>query len=145
MSTTRKPWGVTEPLIREPHLHADRILVNAGGYCSIHRHARKANVFHVLAGSLVVIQLACLNASAYQRTLCAGQSRAVEAGVWHQFWCYTACVAIEVYLPPEPSIIVDVEDIERHSACLVGGIATSSLRLDDMWARAFGAVLAGAR
>ena len=144
-TATRKAWGTTEPLIREPHLHADRIIVKPGGFCSIHRHASKANVFHVLAGSLMVSQLAVLNASAYKHTLCAGQSRAVEAGVWHQFWCYTACEAIEVYLPPGLEQIVDAEDIERHPACKLGGIVTSSVRLDDMWAKAFGAVLAVVR
>lgn len=142
---TSKPWGKTRPLIREEFLHADEIEVAAGGYCSIHRHMAKANVFHVQDGVLVVRQFSALNAPAYERTVCAGQSRAVEAGIWHQFWCMGKCRAIEVYLPPRFNDPLIELDIDRHPACNVGGIVDYAYRLDEMWAKAFGAVLAGTR
>ena len=141
MTVARKPWGKSTSLTREPMVHSDVIHVKAGGFCSIHRHNSKANVFHVLKGMLIVRQLAALNASAYQRAIGPGESRVVPAGVWHQFWCPSECYALEVYLPHLDGLVVEAEDIERHPACEVGGITATAHTLDEQWARAFGGVL----
>lgn len=139
----RKPWGRSTSLTREPMVHSDIIKVEAGGFCSIHRHNGKANVFHVLKGMLVVRQLAVLNASPYCRAIGPGESRTVPAGVWHQFWCPEETFCIEVYLPHVDGLVLDADDIERHPACEVGGRDKSGTGLDERWAAAFGGILEG--
>lgn len=145
MSTTRKPWGQSTALAREPLVHADQIRVAAGGFCSIHCHSRKANVFHVLSGMLVVRQFSAHGACPYSRAIGPGESRTVPAGIWHQFWCPGETLAVEVYLPALDGAELIADDIERHPECMVGGRTADAYRLDEQWSKAFGPILAGTR
>lgn len=132
-------------MCREPLVHADRIKVSAGGFCSVHCHAGKANVFHVLSGMVVVRQYSAQGAAPYSRAIGPGESRTVPAGVWHQFWCPAETLALEVYLPALDGADLDADDIERHPECLAGGIASDARVLDELWAKCFGGVLCTTR
>ena len=47
-----KVWGKTEALLVTPMIEVHKITVNAGGYCSMHKHEFKWNMFYVLYGEL---------------------------------------------------------------------------------------------
>jgi len=49
-----KVWGTTIPLIQRPQLEVHSIFINAGGYCSKHRHQSKINAFYVEEGELEI-------------------------------------------------------------------------------------------
>ena len=133
-----KPWGKTAPLYRGPEMHADRIHAVAGGYCSIHLHAAKVNVFHVLRGRLYVRHFTPSGDRLGGGHICEGQSHIVPASVWHQFWAVGDPVeAIEVYLPAAGVAAIEHEDIERHNGLAVGGIEQTYHGMGTLWARAF--------
>ncbi len=116
--------------------HVDEIEAVAGGYCSIHNHSAKANVFHVVSGLLYVRQFTGQGDRLKCGTLAAGQSLVVPAGVWHQFWSRLHTTAVEVYLPSAG--ICEHEDIERHPGLAIGGVALTYAEMEDLWSRAFG-------
>lgn len=121
--TVQKPWGLQTPVLRNYPLHVDEIEVLPGGYCSVHRHKRKANLFHVFKGKLGIF---CFNDSgAIIRTesLDAGEHCVVEAGVWHQFWTQTGCTAQELYFGTEEELLVVHDDIDRKKQFSLGGIS----------------------
>ena len=47
-----KVWGKTEALLVTPMIEVHKITINAGGYCSMHKHEFKWNMFYVLYGEL---------------------------------------------------------------------------------------------
>jgi N-acetylneuraminate synthase len=55
-----------------------------------HFHRRKEETFQVLYGELTV------NVDGHLRTLRAGQTCLVQAGVWHSFWTDTGCIVEEI-------------------------------------------------
>ncbi len=121
MEAQRKPWGFTTPIIREPLYHVDRISVEPGGCCSVHKHASKSNIFMVLSGAMLVVRFTQVGGVGPHNWLTAGQSCAMHPGWWHQFWTRTGCEALEAYLP-DAELCVDAEDIERHRKFSAGGI-----------------------
>lgn len=137
-SWTDKPWGRT----RRDHLslvcQIDEIDVLQGGYCSIHRHATKTNLFHLLSGQINIRQFTATGERLNSKYLHPGESLIVPAGIWHQFWSPLESRAVEVYLPTNGA--VDPEDIERFAGLPVGGIETSYNGMGELWLRAFGRV-----
>ena len=113
-----KNWGTTEPLIQTPLCELHRIVVRPGGYCSVHKHHGRANVFYVISGSLEVRIFEGWKAgdgNAYIPTeLLPGQHREVLPGYRHQFFSPHGAVVLELYYP-----VLRGEDIERESE---GGI-----------------------
>ncbi len=79
--------------------------IEAGGFCSEHRHERKANLFYVLAGRLMIRQWR--NGEADLTTLESGESLKIPIGVWHQFEAESPTIALEIYeaAPVEEDII----------------------------------------
>jgi len=107
----------------------------AGGYCSIHNHSAKANVFHVIHGTLYVRQFTAQGDRLRCSHIADGQSLLVPAGIWHQFWARTVVTAVEVYLAVGGEC--DAEDIERHPGLAVGGLADDYCSMEQLWAKAF--------
>jgi mannose-6-phosphate isomerase-like protein (cupin superfamily) len=130
-----KPWGRTRPRCRSAVAHVDEIEIAAGGYCSIHCHAAKCNVFHVLSGRLYVRQFTSLGDRLRGEHISPGCSVIVPPGIWHQFWAPTETRAVEVYMPVGAALVH--EDIERHSGLPVGGIELSYHGMGELWAKAF--------
>ncbi len=119
-----KIWGTTELVQKNPACEMHNIHVVEGGFCSIHRHKTKFNLFLVLRGELRVITYphARLDAAGNLLTLNAPEtwiirpegSHAVPPGIFHQFASPTGAHAIELYWSQ-----YDADDIERISE---GGI-----------------------
>ncbi|OGD20329.1 MAG: hypothetical protein A2Y70_01985 [Candidatus Aminicenantes bacterium RBG_13_64_14] len=113
MDLQAKAWGTTSLLFASPFFSVHLLRIDAGTYCSEHRHERKLNHFYVLSGKLIVHQWPApgLEQDQPDRTiLCPGESLTIRVGVWHQFAAREDAVCLEVYeaAPVE-------EDIERRS------------------------------
>ena len=118
-----KPWGWQRPVLRNEPLHVDEIEVSPGGYCSVHRHTKKVNLFHVLKGKLAIFVFSEDGAIIRTEPMEAGEWCIIEAGEWHQFWSQKGCLAQEVYYGTEEQIQVIHGDIDRKKEHAVGGIA----------------------
>ena len=109
-----KAWGTTEPLTQTPLCELHRIVVQPGGYCSVHRHQGRANGFYVVRGVLEVRVWSAGGAVSVKRILGAGGYFSVEPGHLHQFFSAPGAEVLELYYP-----VLRGEDIERISE---GGI-----------------------
>jgi len=135
MERQPKPWGRTTPIIRDPLYHVDRIAVEPGGHCSIHRHLHKSNAFHVLSGALLVVRFTQVGGVGPHTWMTAGNTYTLYPGWWHQFWTKIGAEALEVYLPATENP-VDVADIERHPQFSEGGILDYNM-LTPRWHQVF--------
>ena len=110
-----KVWGMTELIHANHALEFHRIKVDAGTFCSKHKHAHKWNGFFVVSGSLK-IKVWKTNYDLVDETiLSAGDFTAVAPGEYHQFEAAENCVAFELYWAAE----LDCADIQRET---VGGL-----------------------
>lgn len=123
MEAKKKPWGMQYPILRRNTVHVDEISVVPGGYCSVHRHLHKSNLFHVLEGKLTIFGFNAQGAVIRTGALSSGEYCTIPAGEWHQFWSKSGCIAQEVYLGVGENINVIHEDIDRHALFEFGGIA----------------------
>ena len=104
-----KVWGETTEFFRHAIASAHHLSIKKGGYCSVHRHAQKYNVFYVLSGRLKV-SIWIDEESPDETILERGQKTAVAPGFKHQFEALTDCECIEVY-----HVILVGPDIIRES------------------------------
>lgn len=105
-----KPWGWTETLHETATGRVDRIGFRAGEQSSggrFHRHPAHDNLFVVTEGRLTVDVLAADGQDAGGRTMGAGQSFTVPAGLWHRFTAETDGEAVEVYTLAAPEMTVE--------------------------------------
>lgn len=116
MSIVSKPWGTTECLVKSPMCEQHRIVVQPGGYCSVHRHHGKANVFYVTRGILEV-RVWFGGGAAARKVLLPGDCFTVEPGLRHQFFSPRGATALETEYP-----VLRGEDIERETK---GGVSPS--------------------
>ena len=49
-----KVWGETELVLQTPFIEFHRIWVHQGGFCSLHKHEFKWNMFYVTSGELAI-------------------------------------------------------------------------------------------
>lgn len=114
MSVVTKAWGTTECLLATPLVELHRIHVLPGGYCSVHKHHGRANVFYVVAGELEVEVWAddpTPEFSAFlTQPLVAGEIYTVGPGSVHKFRSRRGAEVLELYYP-----VLRGEDIERFS------------------------------
>lgn len=107
-----KAWGCTETIYEDGHVCVNKIWAAKGGFCSVHKHIKKQNLFHIISGKLRID----VEKNGYDlvdsTVIETGQSTIVPAGEYHQFVALEDSVALEIYF-------VDLdEDIIRKS---VGG------------------------
>lgn len=105
-----KAWGQTSLLYRAPHLQVHLLEIDAGGFCSEHRHTRKVNTFHIIRGRLEVRIWPSSLAQPDTTELEAGESMTIPVGVYHQFKAIENTTCLEIYEAAE----ID-EDIERRT------------------------------
>lgn len=115
-SMTKKAWGKTQQLFNNSSTEVHRIEVVRGGYCSIHEHTAKLNLFFVEFGELRVTTFGRNLQPIQCHTIRPGKSFTVASGTLHQFEATEPTVAYEIYSVDRS---IDPEDIIRHSQ---GGI-----------------------
>lgn len=109
-----KAWGTTEQILFRPTFEIHRIVVESGGYCSVHRHRDKVNMFMVESGKLL-IQVWKNDYDLTDLTeLGSGKQTEVKAGEFHRFVNMgpSDVVAYEVYYPTQQRFL-STADIER--------------------------------
>lgn len=111
----RKPWGWSWPRVRNELVEIVDIEVVDGGFCSVHLHERKENIFVVVSGTLAVDVWNDDGVFFSRHPL---ESRlgvlTVPPGRKHQFTAYGPVRAIEIYRPVAGQRL-DPNDIVRFS------------------------------
>lgn len=93
-----KEWGRNWPLYSDGSTEVSRIEVAEGGYCSMHRHCWKDNLFLVVSGCLyIAIRPIGPKNPGEVRQVHPGQTCLVLAGIWHRFVAPEKTVAMELY------------------------------------------------
>lgn len=99
MIKTGKVWGHTELLVSKPTFELHRIEAVKGGYCSVHLHEDKVNLFCVERGKLQ-IEVWKKDYDLCDLTVIeVGEQTAVAAGEYHRFTALEPLVCFEVYWP----------------------------------------------
>lgn len=116
-----KPWGLVTASGLTPKTETTENTVYRRGYCSIHYHNTKDNLFWVHKGTLIVRwwpdgvkhlpHLAC------ERVLNANDTIVMSVGIVHQFEAVSDVEMTEVYRASEEEgyIRPGEHDIHRHS------------------------------
>ena len=114
MNKQGKVWGNTSEIFNQNNVEIHRIEAKANGYCSIHKHQHKYNMFFVETGILMVevwkndydlVDTTLLKAKEYT---------IVKPGEFHKFTAKTDVIAYEIYWTT-----LDSSDIIRKTS---GGI-----------------------
>lgn len=93
-----KVWGKTICTVdAAPYLSRHRLLIDAGGYCSVHWHEHRANLFRVLSGTVRVVWT--IGMEIFHQDLTSDMELVVASLVAHQFQCLDAAEMIEEYFP----------------------------------------------
>lgn len=97
MDIQGKIWGSTSELFNKNNVEIHRIEANKGGYCSVHKHEHKFNMFFVESGELLVKVWKNDYNLIDQTTLKNCDSTTVSPGELHQFLAIKDTVAYEIY------------------------------------------------
>ena len=109
-----KVWGTTEPILQSPAVEIHRIVVNAGAYCSQHKHQSKINAFYVSKGELEIKRWKD-SGLGDSTPLVAGEMSIVPPGEEHMFVAHQDTEALEIYWSE-----LNHNDIQRQT---VGGMS----------------------
>ncbi len=107
----KKDWGRVAHVLISEQCIVSHLEVEAGGYCSTHRHRYRTNLFFVITGK---IQVDTFGTNPECHIIERGESAFVEAGTFHRFEVIESGTVIEVYGPGEgldPKVSID--DIDR--------------------------------
>lgn len=105
-----KAWGQSQLIWHGANVELHRIDVNQNGYCSVHRHQSKHNLFYVLSGALEIKVWQKAYELVDVTILRPGQTTTVSPGLLHQFRGLFATEALELYF-----VELRGDDIERES------------------------------
>lgn len=111
-----KDWGRTRCQYQTLHYSRHELELLTGGYCSVHYHGGRSNLFHVIRGKVRVV--VAYGWQITYRDLGPHDTMSVRAHAVHQFQVLEGGICIEDYLPDGPHGVADVGDIHRLS---VGG------------------------
>ena len=103
-----KIWGTTQCIFRHNNVEMHRIRVDAGGFCSEHRHNHKWNRFFIISGK---IKITIFRENGQDETvLTDGQCTDAYPDGYHVFEALEDTDAIEIYW-----VTLDPDDIERRT------------------------------
>ena len=112
-SVQGKVWGSTQQVFGKANVEVHRIEGIAGGYCSIHYHEHKFNLFFVESGVLELQEWTKGVGSDKPidvTTLTAGSSHYIEPGIRHRFIVLKDCVVYEIYWTELSEDIIRIKD-----------------------------------
>lgn len=120
MNIQGKIWGSTSELFNRNNVEIHRIEAKKNGFCSIHKHNHKHNMFFVESGILMIevwkndydlIDTTILKANEYT---------IVNPGEFHRFTAKTDVIAYEIYWTT-----LESNDIIRKNS---GGVVNSFMK-----------------
>lgn len=92
-----KVWGNSLLIYRDESAEVHRIEIEKGGYCSLHKHETKHNMFFVESGSIDVM----VEKKDYDLTdttrLGPGEKMVVGPGEYHRFLANEDSIVYEIY------------------------------------------------
>lgn len=92
-----KVWGYTQEIIKGSSFEVHRIEIDKGGYCSMHKHLHKNNMFFVEKG-FIRVEVKKNDYDLTDKTnLEAGEMMIVKAGEFHRFRAAMDSVVFEIY------------------------------------------------
>jgi mannose-6-phosphate isomerase-like protein (cupin superfamily) len=115
MPKSGKVWGTTEEIFNNGIVSINYLKIKVGGFCSEHRHIKKANLFFVVSGTLRLEIWKEDGKRKDETILGPGQMSRIEPGDYHRFWATSDVECFEIY-----DLSFTDEDIERRT---IGGIA----------------------
>lgn len=124
MTWEQKVWGKTRCVYDSDVFSGHQLIVDQGGYCSVHYHQQRANRFIVESGKIGVVIYRAWDISV--EILDAGERFDVPSLIVHQFLVYESGVVREDYWADRGGV-VSKEDIVRLR---VGAKVAS---LNELW------------
>ena len=91
-----KFWGSTEEIFNNGIVAIHLLKINKGGYCSVHKHSYKSNIFYVLKGNLK-LSVWKQEDESDDTVLWEGEMTEVQPHVYHQFKGLTDVECLEIY------------------------------------------------
>ena len=111
-----KAWGSVQHILKDNRLIVSVLDVEAGTYCSVHKHKTRFNHFVVISGKIRLFYFgkgeSPINEGNYL-DLESGDSITVGPDVWHQFVVVHEGVVVETYWT-EDKTPADPNDIIRY-------------------------------
>lgn len=105
-----KAWGNTQCIFHKNNVEIHRINIKQNGYCSVHEHTAKFNMFYVESGKLKVTVYRGDEPRPTDSTiLTQGMSSLVNPGERHMFIAIEDTIAYEIYW-----VELDTNDIIRY-------------------------------
>lgn len=108
--STKKIWGRTQPIVSTPFYSKHGLYVEAGGYCSLHYHKQRANIFTIVTCEVEIIEF--YGPRVHRTKLPKHGTYDVPSMVPHLFAVYSSGLMYEEYYPDRGGI-VDDNDIIR--------------------------------
>lgn len=90
-----KAWGKTREIIHSDFYSKHELLVETGGYCSLHYHHHRANRFVMVSGVVEIVEL--YGPQCVRTKIDAGAVHEVASLVPHMFIVWESGVMIEEY------------------------------------------------
>ena len=116
MDKRGKIWGSTACLFNKNNTEIHRIEAKKGGYCSVHKHDHKWNIFFVEQGKLKITIHRWDADKPIEDVIILNKNEMtyVEPGLFHTFEALEDTIAFEIYY-----VALDQNDISRKS---IGGV-----------------------
>jgi len=109
MKKQGKAWGETATLFEGNNVEVHRIVGRSGGFCSVHKHQHKYNMFFVESGTLKITEWKDDSGTVDETLLKSMDSCVVPPGNKHKFDVLEDCVAFEIYW-----VTLNPKDIQRE-------------------------------
>lgn len=124
----QKVWGTTRCTDHNKYWSRHELNTKAGGFCSVHYHLARKNIFHVLSGRLKVVWAYAWRINAIE--LGPGEHLSLLSGTPHQFQSIEPSHVIEEYAPDRSDVKeISLNDIERLT---VGGVLPDG-KIFQLW------------
>jgi len=117
MQKSGKIWGWTTPILQVNGVQIERIHINKGGYCSVHKHEFRFNAFYIISGTLEVSVWKNDYELCDKTVLSQNDITIVKPHEYHRFLAKSDVEALEIYWTEDASS----NDIIRK---LCGGTTT---------------------
>lgn len=124
-----KCWGRTRCTVESDRYARHELELEAGGYCSFHYHAHRANRFAVVRGTVRVVEV--YGWQSYARTLLPGTVHTVPSLVPHQFQVLEPGLMIEEYWADRGGLCLSTDIIRLTQGGRVAKILCVGLQLTD--------------
>lgn len=111
MDSETKIWGSVKHLFDGP-VAMSSLQVEAGSFCSLHRHLHRWNHFFVISGEITIVLYNGDMTVSRRVVLKAHQSYTVKPGMLHKFEVGESGRVVEVYWT-EDGHSASIDDIER--------------------------------